>query len=156
MGNVVAGFERCLSGQSSEHCDACNGTGVCPSCGGEGGAVKELNVTRTEWAKNAEERMVQQVTSVLQHENVPCSKCMRDVRYIQMNANNRSPSPFHKGSQKADLTHLSKFVKENKPLGLATGLDAWRGSGKCSRCKGAGVIVRFASPLARQLAFEDS
>jgi hypothetical protein len=147
MGNVTSSLERCLTGQSVEGCPHCSGTGVCSACKGQGGAVKELQVTRTEWAKNAEERLVQQVTSVLMPENVPCAKCTKETMFLQLNAMNRSASPYAAGSQNTS-TSLTRTPKKDKT-------DDWKGSGKCSYCKGSGSLVKFSSPEARRLAFDE-
>lgn len=89
---------------------------------------------------------MQQVTSVMMPENTPCQRCSKEVLFIQLNAMNRSPSPFAPGSQKTS-TSISRNPKKNK--------DDWKGSGKCSRCKGDGKVTKYASPLARQLAYEN-
>ena len=143
MGNQFSvAINTCLDGHYEVPCDKCNGTGVCPLCGGTGGEVGEKAVTRTEWAKNAEERLVQTVVSVNMPDNKPCPGCSKRVLMVQMNATFRGSAPF------ADVNPDHRSPTKSK--------TDWRGSGKCAQCKGTGTYTVYSSPTAKRLHLADA
>ena len=143
MGNQFSvAINTCLDGHYEVDCDNCGGTGICPTCKGEGGWVGEKAVTRTEWAKNAEERLVQTVVSVNMPDNKPCPACSNRVLMIQVASTFRGTGPF------SDMNPDHRSPTKSK--------TDWRGTGKCAKCKGTGKITMYSSPTAKRLHMADT
>ena len=104
--------------------------------------MSEKQVVRTEWTKNAEERMVQQVVSVNMPDNKPCPACCSRVLMVQVNATYRSAAPF------SDVNPDHRSPSKSK--------TDWRGTGKCHSCKGTGKVTKYSSPTARRLHLQDA
>ena len=137
-------------------CNACSGTGICRECKGEGGWTRPRDVLRNEKRKvigdNGEPKYMDAIVYVDIPEHAVCPLCgQNSTPSLQVNATNRSISPFAAGNQ----YHAGKEASHKYEVSLHPGdgspsKGSWKGTGKCQTCMGTGKI----EPVARRLAFE--
>lgn len=145
MGAALTALSNCLDdGYDEVQCTWCDGTGVCPSCKGTGGEIKDVAALRTEMKKvkgpDGEDKMMPETITVNVPQKMPCEACGGLPIQLGVSMTTRSASPFHSGIQSTRKDPRNK--------------DSWKGDGKCRYCKGVGMVKKAFSPT-RRLEFDD-
>ena len=145
MGAALTALSNCLDdGYDEVQCTWCDGTGVCPSCKGTGGEIKDVAALRTEMKKvkgpDGEDKMMPETITVNVPQKMPCEACGGLPIQLGVSMTTRSASPFHSGIQSTRKDPRNK--------------DSWKGDGKCKYCKGVGMVKKAFSPT-RRLEFDD-